>query len=305
MAAGWLGFAAFLLHASRQPNAPLPAAILLQVQGDVAVVSSSKAAPVLALCRLGRSGLRQVAAVQLSSPAGIPDSCTVRIRGLAVLPASGELAAAAPGDSAQLVVWVLLSAAQLGAAAPFFSAALSSRIYGSSKQQLWLSCYRVAVPGPPAPSSLAPGSSCVSYPLAAEAHGRAASVTAAALAADAAAARAATWAGPSTRQLPAGSAAAASADPEATPVPATAGALQLPGGVATAAAAAAAGSLAPGPAAGAEGTAGGAAPEGAVEIVLALQQAVADLRHETAARLDDIDAGLAQLLAALQAGPSG
>lgn len=83
---------------------------------------------------MGRAGLRKVAALPLAPPAGAPEGCTLRLQGLAV--SSGSNA-----RGGQLAAWVLLAAAQLGAAAPFLSAALSSRIYGSSKQQLWLCRY--------------------------------------------------------------------------------------------------------------------------------------------------------------------
>lgn len=255
-----------------------------QAAGGLAVVASSRAAPALALCRLGRGGLRQVAAMPLERPAGVPDSCTVRIRGLAVLPDGDATAAAAAaaglGGTTHLTCWVLLSATQLGAAAPFLSAALSSRIYGSARQQLWLCRYRLAVPAPPVPAAAAASGS-----------------------ADGEAARAQTWAGPSTRHLLAGIAAAAHAahalQPAGppTPPPAAATALpplpppKLPLSIAAAAPAVAAGAM--------------PEPGGTVDTVLTLQRAVADFRREVTARLDDLDTGLAKLLTALQAPGAG
>lgn len=251
------------------------------MHGDLAILASSKAPPALALCQLGRGGLQRLAPLPLALPDGIPNGSTVRLRGLAVQPADAQPANGS-ADSGRLLVWVLLAAAQLGAAAPFLSAALSSRIYGSSKRQLWLACYALPVEAAP--------------------------VAAAAEAEEAAAATAAAPA-------PADSAGAAAGAAEAAAVIALAcGVAGIPqhagrgpavlAGTGTAAGAAA---RAPGTAVAAastavmaQGTAGQQVPAGAIDAVLALQQAVADVRQEMTARLDELTAGLAQLLQALR-----
>lgn len=143
------------------------AVVLPQVHGDVGVFASSRAPPALALCRLGRSGLQPAASVPLAPPSGVPDGSTLRMRGICVQPAEA-------GGGSQLTVWVLLGAAQMGAAAPFLSASLSSRLYGSSKQQLWLSCYQLAAPGAaaaaaPSPHAGAPASTAAALGTAATA----------------------------------------------------------------------------------------------------------------------------------------
>lgn len=294
-----------------------------QTCGGYTVLASSRAAPVLAVCRLGSQGLQQVAAVPLAAPSGVPDSCTVRIRGLTVGPA-------AEGGGSGLAVWALLAAAQLGAAAPFLSAALSSRIYGSSKQQLWLCCYHLQLPGRGA--ALSPVLSRMGSSLAVEPSALAAQAAAAAAeqptvaAADAMSQAAASEAGASGAAPavggPAAAAAAAVAAEAATgeaPAAAAAPLTPEPGSVprsppsataapaAGAAAAAAVGSTSAAEAAPAPLPAAAAPLPGgqaAVDAVLALQRAVEGLRQEVNTRLDTLDADLSELLQTLRLPPT-
>ena len=108
-----------------------------------------------------------LAMFQLPLPAGIPEDCAVRLRGLAVVP----LAPAAQGDTeassdSLLQVWALLAvdAAPLAAAAPFLSAALGGSNAVSRRQQLWLCCYRL----PPPDDSTEPPSAVAQHPTVAD-----------------------------------------------------------------------------------------------------------------------------------------
>ena len=277
------------------------------MHGDIAVLASSRAAPSLSLCRLGRGGLQHLVSLQLAVPEGVPSGSTVRLRGLTVQPAGGQPATEGGGGE-QLLAWVLLSVAQLGAAAPFLSASLSSRIYGSSRQQLWLACYplpvEAAVAVPAAPSMRA-----------AAAHSAPAGAAGSVLASSVGSAP--QWAAAqecAALEPEPGEQAEAEAEAGAAPVPP----LVLPSrevALAAAAAAAAAASIpgaeagsptaaagSPGAAAGSPGAAAAALEqtEDAVQAVLALQRAVADMRQEVNARLDGLSAGLELLLRTLR-----
>lgn len=285
----------------------------MQVHGDIALLASSRTPPSLALCRLGRGGLQHLGCLPLAVPEGVPNGSTVRLRGLTVqaVQAVDGQPAAGGGGGGQLLVWALLTAAQLGAAAPFLSAALSSRIYGSSRQQLWLACYALPVEAAaavPAAPSVRGAAAYSALPTAAAGSVLASSV------------------GSAPRHAAEQQVATAWHEPEAeaeeVPAAATVPALVLPGiaaGAATAAvaAAAAAGSPAvpgspaaaapaavqPLPASDVQQVAALEQPADAVAAVLELQRAVADMRQEMNARLDSLSAGLEQLLRTLR--PAG
>ena len=280
------------------------------MHGDIAVLASSRAAPSLSLCRVGRGGLQHLVSLQLAVPEGVPSGSTLRLRGLTVQPAGGQ-AATEGGGGEQLLAWVLLSVAQLGAAAPFLSASLSSRIYGSSRQQLWLACYPlpveavVAVPAAPSVQAAAAHSAPA---------GAAGSVLASSVGS------APRWAAAQECvALEPGEQPEAEAEAGAAPVPplvlpsrevavaaAAAAAASSPGAEAGSPAAAAgspgAAAGSPGAAAGSPGAAAAALEqqEDAVQAVLALQRAVADMRQEVNARLDGLSAGLERLLRTLR-----
>ena len=125
---------------------------VVQVHGSLALLAGSKGLPAVAVCRIGPDGLvaaQQPAAAALPLPAGIPEDCPVRLRGLAVVPwapAAGD-GSEASNDSL-LHVWALLAvdAAPQAAAAPFMSAALAGSGAASRRQQLWLCRYRLPLP---------------------------------------------------------------------------------------------------------------------------------------------------------------
>ncbi|KAL4436138.1 hypothetical protein ABPG77_005586 [Micractinium sp. CCAP 211/92] len=131
---------------------------LLQLLGGLAVLgSSSSAAPALALCTLGQHQAHLLCgAVHLALPEGMPEGSLVRLRGLAVVPATsskkasdgsggaaGRASAGAPSAAAggaswgQAHVWALFAAAAKRSGAQFLGAALDS----STQQQVWLACY--------------------------------------------------------------------------------------------------------------------------------------------------------------------
>lgn len=280
------------------------------------MLASSRAPPSLALCRLGRGGLQHLGSLPLAPPEGVPNGSTVRLRGLSMQLVEAQPADGSMGDSRQLLAWVLLSVVQQGAAAPFLSAALSSRIYGSSRQQLWLACYPLPVETAVAAPAAAP-----SIRGAAAAYSAHAGAAGSAIASSVASARRHQGAAVAPESPRAEAVArAARVPPLAFPAAAAAGAVA--DAAATAAASSPAGSPAGSPANSPAGSPASssadpvpaAAPRqvaalpqqaSAIEAVLALQQAVDDMRQEVSARLDRLSAGLQQLLRTLQSDGAG
>lgn len=144
------------------PPADLAAAVqplgiapdLLQLLGGHVVLGSSRAAtPALAVCTLGPHQLHRVCgAAQLALPDSASRQGSVRLRGLAVVPATSSTAASNDGSGAAgteaaagtagaaqgpAFVWALFAVAAKTAAAPFLGAALA----GSGQHQVWLACY--------------------------------------------------------------------------------------------------------------------------------------------------------------------
>ncbi|KAL4422399.1 hypothetical protein ABPG75_008596 [Micractinium tetrahymenae] len=152
------GAAAAPLPTGSPPAAPETAAqplglapdLVQLLDGHAVLGSSSATPPAVALCRLGPYQLHLLCgAAPLTLPDGIRDGSSVRLRGLAVLPAAlspttgsddstNAAAAAAAGAAAgQPLLLALFTAASKPAAAPFLGAALAS----SRQQQAWLCCY--------------------------------------------------------------------------------------------------------------------------------------------------------------------
>lgn len=138
-----------LLHVGHKTQATVQLGVapdVVQAAGTLAVLSSSRGAPALAVCGVGpadcQAQQQQHATLRLQLPADMPEGCCAKVRGMAALgPPAGASVCRSP-----LLVWVLLAAAPKAAAAPFLSAALAGS--GEARQQpaqLWLCCYRLAV----------------------------------------------------------------------------------------------------------------------------------------------------------------